>query len=187
MFAERLPQGAKMGRHSESYLTGKAGESQTWDYLARAGYIRPSAKQRANIIAAFKQGGVTVHKRGFDVVPFEFAAALDSVEVLVKQRARLRLLEVKTCGANRKAEVSAGFKGLGFTLTNKERQNAEALGDQYRFLFVNLRAGVHRECALIDFFVEGRARIYQTWSVFLTQDLPVRLPAEPVVEAETCK
>jgi hypothetical protein len=54
----------KMARHSESYLIGKAGEAQTWDYLARVGYIRPSAKQRVNIIAAFGRGGLTV-QRGF--------------------------------------------------------------------------------------------------------------------------
>jgi hypothetical protein len=124
---------------------------------------------------------LTVHQRGFDVVPVEFAAALDSVEELVEQLSRLRLYEVKTCGKNRKADVSIGFKGLGFTLTSKERHNAEVLGDQYRFLFVNLRAGVHRECALTDFFVDGRARIYQTWSVFLIQDLPLEGTVTPAL------
>ena len=164
--------GGIMARTSESYLTGKAGESQTWDYLRGAGFVRPSAEQRANIAAAFERHGLTINKSGFDVVSAEHADALGSVEQLAARIDRLKLYEVKTCGADRKAEVSAGFKGLGFTLTRKERDNADALGARYRFLFVNLRTGAHRECSLTDFFIEGQARIYETWSVFLTQDLP---------------
>jgi hypothetical protein len=161
-----------MARHTESYLVGKAGESQTWEYLRTIGFVRPTAKQRANNVPAFKQERLEIHKRGFDAVPIEFESALDSVAALNQCLRSLRLFEVKSCGASRKAIVSSGFKGLGFTLTSKERHNAEALGDRYRFLFVNLRTRSHRECSIQDFFVDGRARIYPTWSVFLTQDLP---------------
>lgn len=160
-----------MERRGANYGSGKETESQTWAYLDGKGFVRPNAAQRANIVAAFRQNGVVVEKSGFDVVRAEDALYLNSVDEIQKRLKQLRLYEVKTCGAARKSEVTAGFKGLGFTLTQKEHHNAEVLGLCYRFLFVNLRIGTHRECSLNDFFREGRARIYQTWSVFLTEEL----------------
>ncbi len=167
-----MPGVSKVRRDAGNYGSGKIGEAETKGYLAKAGFVRPSAKQRKNIVTAFAGHGVTVHKSGFDVVRAEDASFLDAVNEIEKRLEEFRLYEVKTCGAARKSEVSAGFKGLGFTLTDKEHHNAKVLGPQYRFLFVNLRTRAHRECALTDFFLDGRARIYQTWSVFLTQDLP---------------
>lgn len=127
-----------MSNRAENYETGKKGESPTWAYLAAVGYVRPSAKQRANVVAAYKRCGLAVHNRGFDVVRAEVRPYLDSVAELVKRIDELRLFEVKTCGEARKAKVSPGYKGLGFTLTSKELENAKALGARYRFLFVNL-------------------------------------------------
>jgi len=161
-----------MARHTESYLTGKIGESQTWEYLSQFGFTRPSSKQRANIVTAFEKRGIMIQQRGFDVVPSSFSENLNSVSALETCLDRLVLYEVKTCGVGRRSRVSAGFRGLGFTLTSKEKHNADVLGPQYRFLFVNLRTRTHRVCSLTDFFNEKRALIYQTWSVFITQELP---------------
>src|SRR5438105_2467710 len=103
---------------SDNYNSGKAGERQTWDYLRGVGYVRPTKHQRAKIVAAFERRGLSVHERGFDVVSADVMRCLNSAEVLVEDIDRLLLFEVKTCGANRKAQVSGGFKGLGFTLTD---------------------------------------------------------------------
>jgi len=178
--AEALPGGGMAGRGAGNYPEGKKGEAQTKeDYLPKAGFVVPTAAQRKNIVAAFERHGVVVHKSGFDAVRADHAPFLDSVDEIENRLEELRLYEVKTCGAERKSEVSVGFKGLGFTLTGKEHHNAKVLGPRYRFLFVNLRTGTHRECALTDFFFQGRARIYLTWSVFLVQDLPPVDSAEP--------
>src|SRR5450432_2082302 len=96
-------------------------------------------------------GSLSTDPAGFD---------LEQSQTLNTSAERLRLFEVKTCGVGRKAPVCSGFKGLGFTLTQKERQNAEVLGERYRFLFVNLRTMAHRECLITDFFTDNRARIY---------------------------
>ena len=155
-----------------SHQQGSKNESPTWDYLKPRGFVRPERKQRANIVAGFAQHGLAIRKSGFDVVAAEHAAALDSADELARRIDRLVLYEVKTCGVKHGAKVSPGFSKLGFTLTGNERHNAELLGTRYRFLFVNLAKSAHRECSLLDFFIEGRARIIPTWSVFLTHDLP---------------
>jgi hypothetical protein len=159
-----------------NYNTGKQGEVDTKQtYLPRYGYVLLTADQRANISKAFMCAkGLAIHKSGFDAVKAngeDCTRWLDCVDDLARNIDRLCLYEVKTAGRKRKSKVTPGFKGLGFTLTSKERANAQILGSQYRFLFVNLQAGIHRECGLNDFFDEGVSRIYQTWSVFLARDL----------------
>lgn len=161
---------------SGNYNTGKQGEADTkQSYLPRFGFVLLAKEQRANITKAFMRAkGLVVHKSGFDAVKADgedCSRWLDSVDELARNIEKLRLYEVKTAGRARKAKITPGFKGLGFTLTSKERDNALALGSQYRFLFVNLKAGTHRECSLEDFFHEGASRIYPTWSVFLARDL----------------
>ncbi|MBX3378239.1 MAG: hypothetical protein KF678_14690 [Phycisphaeraceae bacterium] len=158
-------------RH-ERYSTGKKGEGQTWAYLREIGYIRPTAAQRKVIAETFASQGIKIHTQEFDVVEARHADKLKSVAALSTVLHELSLFEVKSCGAGRKATVSAGFKSFGFTLTSKEKYNADTLGDRYRFIFFNLRTSTHRVCRLQDFFCDNMARIYQTWSVFIRQDLP---------------
>ena len=167
-----------------SHQVGGKNESHTWEYLKPLGYIRPERKQRANIVAAFAQHGLAIRKSGFDVVAAEHAAALNSADELARWIDQFVLYEVKACGIKHGAKVSPGFSKLGFTLTSNERHNAELLGNRFRFLFVNLNTRFHRECSLLDFFIEGRARIIPTWSVFLTHDLPPQIHAEPSAAAD---
>jgi hypothetical protein len=159
--------------NSQSYSDGKFAELQTWEYLRRAGFVRPSPYQRLNIKAAFSERGVEIHSTAFDALLGKTVGIIDSPLKLRKGLDKLLLFEVKTSGTRSKTKVSAGFNGLGFTLTIKEHHNATVLGAQYRFLFVSLRTLSHRHCLLSDFFSVDRARIYQTWSVFLKTDLPL--------------
>lgn len=172
-----------MARTSDSYDAGKDGEAQTWDFLRSRGYCRPTPAQRRNIADALEARGTAINERGFDAFHEDFLPVVDSVDALKECHERIKLYEVKTCGANRRAEVSPGFRGLGFTLTRKEVDNALLLGSQYRFLFVNLRTHQYRECALEDFFNTEHSRVYETWSVFLTRELPeADSPREPLLE-----
>jgi hypothetical protein len=159
--------------HSRSYSDGKTAELQTWEYLREAGFVRPFPEQRLKIKEAFLQRGIQIHSSAFDVVLATDMSTLDSPAQLLQHLGDLLLFEVKTSGIASKTKVTPGFCGLGFTLTSKKHHNATVLGAQYRFLFVNLRTRSHRQCELSDFFIDGRARIYQTWSVFLKQDLPL--------------
>jgi hypothetical protein len=158
-------------RRNDGYEVGKKGESEVWHYLHEAGYVRPTRTQRANIAQAFADSGKVIHKSGFDVVDVRQVKWLDSPDLLMSKIEKIVLFEVKAAGKNRRASISDGFKGFGFTLTENERKNAEALGDQYKFVFVNLQNRSHHKCSIDDFFSTEKARIYSTWSVFLTEDV----------------
>jgi hypothetical protein len=156
-----------MNRKSESYDIGKKGEHESWVILEELGFIRPEKNDRKNIIDAFSKKGVEIKSRGFDVV------GQSEIENFRKTKkiSKMVLYEVKTAGKNRKQEVQDDFANLGFTLTSSERHNADVLGKQYKFIFLNLKTKSHMVCSLNDFFNNEIANIYPTWSVFITKGI----------------
>ena len=152
-----------MQKLGESYSTGKDGEKDTWVYLKKYRFVRPSKEQRNEIEIRFEQKGIAIKKRGFDVV---------NQDSLSKSRTKLPVLyEVKSCGSKRGKSIAEGFKGFGFTLTDAERKNAKILGAYYKFIFVNVATSRHLVLNLGEFFDKKFSRIYPTWSVFITADL----------------
>jgi len=152
---------------SASYDQGKKGESNSWEYLLEYGYTRPTSQQRKNIVEALARQGKQIKIRGFDLVETTHSLILDDVEELSKVIDTIKLFELKTAGANRKASLKEDFSGMGFTLTSSEKENAELLGDNYRFLLLNLKNKKYKVCKLQDFFKPQVSRIYPTWSIFI--------------------
>ncbi len=146
-----------------NYEGGKENESPTWTYLEQHGFIRPTKEQRKQIVTLFEKDNKVISSRAFDVIKKE------ELEILpIKPKV---LYEVKTCGKQKSKKISTGFKGMGFTLTENEKNNADKLGDAYKFIFVDLVTNKHHIFELKEFFNKEYARIYRTWSIFINVDL----------------
>ena len=63
---------------------------------------------------------------------------------------------------------------LATAVTHAEKENAEKLKNAYKFIFVNVAHQQHLILEFADFFHEKVARIYPTWSVFITEDLNLK-------------
>ena len=160
-----------MSQGKTSYDVGKQGEADSWLVMRTYGYIRPTPQQRRNIVAAYASVGKEVKAKGFDLIRASDEFLVDDVEQLTKEAERLKLYELKTAGKKRKSLVKDNWSGLGFTLTGAEKHNAETLGDNFKFLFLNLKNNAMRQCNLEDFFSSEAANTYPTWSVFITKGL----------------
>jgi hypothetical protein len=132
------------------------------------GFVRPTASQRRNLAEAYGAAGKRIEGRGFDVVERRTADLLDDPAQLRASLDRVVLYEVKTAGAQRKTPLGRNFGGLGFTMTEKEKQNAVALGkDHFRFIFVDLKERKFGVYCLDDFFRKDVAQIHPTYSIFI--------------------
>ena len=160
-----------MSRKKTSYDIGKKGEADSWSVMRTYGYVRPTPQQRKNIVAAYESAGKEIKAKGFDLIKASDLPLVDNVELLTKDVESLKLYELKTAGKKRKAPVKDNWKGLGFTLTGAEKHNAETLGDNFKFLFLNLKNNAMHQCKREDFFSSGVANTYPTWSVFITKGL----------------
>lgn len=154
-----------------SYDKGKQNESDSWSVMRRHGYARPTPEQRRNIVAAYAKLGKEIKAKGFDLIRKEDIATINNVATLTKKVESIKIYELKTAGKKRKSLVKENWSGLGFTLTSSEKHNAEVLGDNFKFLFLNLKNNALHECKLEDFFFSGAANTYPTWSVFITKGL----------------
>ena len=153
------------------YEAGKQGEQDSWEVLCELGYIRPTPKQRDNIVSAFAHHGKIVNPRAFDLIKKGEEGLLNNRSELIKSiptKGCPTLFELKTAGKDRRKNIGEDFTGLGFTLTQKEKENAETLKSNYKFLFLNLKTKKHKICNLQDFFNEAVSRIYPTWSIWVT-------------------
>lgn len=157
--------------NAKSYNTGKQNERDSWSIMRRHGFVRPSAQQRKNLVAAYATIGKTVKAKGFDLIKESDSKTINSPDQLAEAVENITLFELKTAGRERKSLVKENWSGLGFTLTGAEKHNAETLKDKFKFIFLNLKNGALRECKLDDFFSSGAANTYPTWSVFITKGL----------------
>ena len=96
---------------------------------------------------------------------------INDLEKLRQSINGIKIYELKTAGRNRKSEVSDNWKGLGFTLTSSEKINSDSLGNQYKFIFLNLKTNKFGVFNLSDWFNEAKSNIYPTYSVFITENL----------------
>jgi len=147
----------------KNHSIGKKGESETWPFLEKNGYIRPSKDQRKKIIEYFEKNGKQIEERGFDVISND--------EICLIGKKMITLYEVKTTGVRRGKYIEDDFIGLGFTLSEKEKNNAEILKSKYKFIFVNLHKEKFKIYNLNDFFNNRISNIYKTWSIFITKGL----------------
>ena len=150
-----------------NYELGKRAETDSWSFLERIGYHRTNKEERQLIARAHDRCGRSVERSGFDAIRRTDVSRLRNLAQSPSRVESITLFEVKTAGRNRAKPVGARFQGLGFTLTSKEKRNAEILGRRYRFLLVDLACERCCVCSLGDFFDPRFSRIYETWSVFI--------------------
>jgi transposase len=149
------------------YEKGKVNENLSWRVMRKRGFARPTKEQRKNIVDAFASIGKEIGKSGFDLIESIYSdAALDKT-TLLEVIDQITLFELKTAGAKRKSKVGDDWKGLGFTLTQSEKLNAELLGKQYKFVFLNLKNDKMSLYNIEDFFKPEISNIYPTFSVFI--------------------
>jgi len=153
-----------MKDNTKNHNQGKKNENDTWPFLEKNGYIRPSKDQRKEIKEFYSNQGKTLKGIGFDVI------SLDEVCLIGKKE--ITLYEVKTAGEKRGIFIGEGFNKFGFTLSINEKNNADILKNKYKFIFVNLYRKKFKIYKLSDFFKNNiNAKTYQTWSIFIKKDL----------------
>ena len=147
----------------KNHIVGKKGESETWPFLEKNGYIRPSKAQRKIIKEFYLKQGKEIKGSGFDVISLDEACLIGEKE--------LTLYEVKTTGTGRGEFIESNFVNFGFTLSENEVNNAREFGNKYKFIFVNLHKKIFRIYNLNDFFNEEVSKFYSTWSVFIKREI----------------
>ena len=148
----------KMG-NAKNHSTGRKKEKESLLFLKEFGYIVPSIEQRKEIVEYyFEKNGKIVAKTGFDII-------LSKEEKLIGKK-DITLYEVKTANKKRGKHIGEDFMGIGFTLTGNEKNNADLLGNKYKFIFVNLYKKNYKIFNLNDFFNKEKSNIYPTWSIF---------------------
>ena len=175
-----------MAERKENLAAGKVGEADSWGLMRQYGYVRPTSQQRRNLVEAYADIGlprkgcfgrfrkprrVELRKSGFDLIRESDSDTISDPTALAVGLEHITLFELKTAGHARKSLVDDNWNGLGFSLTSGEKENAETLGENFKFLFLNLKNGALTECNLDDFFTpvmyDDVSRIYPTWSVFI--------------------
>ena len=149
--------------NQKNHSIGKKGERDTWPFLESKGFVRPSRDQRKKIKEFYEKKGKTIENSGFDVISIDEISAIGKKEIT--------LYEVKTTGVKRGEFIEKNFSGLGFTLSEKEKSNAEQLKSKYKFIFVNLNKKLFKIYNLKDFFNNNISNIYETWSIFIKKGL----------------
>jgi len=148
----------------KNHNIGMRGERETWPFLEKNGYIRPSKEQRKEIKDFYSKNRKEIKGKGFDVI--------SKKEVSLIGKKPITLYEVKTAGLERGKKIGNKFKGFGFTLSINEKQNANILNDKYKFIFVNLYKETFKVYKLDDFFNnKDISSCYKTWSVFIKHDI----------------
>ncbi len=125
-----------------------------------AGFIVPTARQKANLLVAFAKGGKVVYGRAFDIVKLSTSVNLDNLADVEKNLKDLVVMEIKST----RKKLKSDFSGFFFGLSGAEVLVAQSLKKQFRFAFVNTTTGEHIELTLAEMFAKAKG-IYSTWSI----------------------
>jgi len=126
----------------------------------KAGFVVPTARQKANLLVAFAKAGKVVYGRAFDIVKVSGSVDLDDLADVEKNLKSLVVMEIKST----RKKVKADFGGFFFGLSGAEVLVAQSLKKQFRFAFVNTTTGEHMELTLAEMFAKAKG-IYSTWSI----------------------
>lgn len=159
----------------QNYNSGKKQEKEADKYLRSQGFIRPTGKQKNNIVKAFASRPI-FHKdlkvRAFDLVKKSIEFALDDPKKLYELVCddSVVLYEMKSASATRLTPINESWTGLGFTYSSNEDHNWKELGDDlYKFVFVDCLRQRHIILNKSDWL--DNARTTDTMSVWITNPL----------------
>ena len=119
-----------------------------------------TGSQKSKIVVAFARRGRVVYGQAFDLVHCDVTAKLDDEDGILHILPTLKLYEVKSSSRT----LKPGFADYFFSLSTAEVLVAQSLGDNFRFVFVNINSGEILELTLQQVFARARA-IYPSWSV----------------------
>ena len=131
---------------------------------ANEGFVDVQGKRQA-LAVAFAIAGKIVYGKAFDIARVAKGVDVDlndpnSIGAHMKD---ITLYEVKS--TNRTA-IEKDFEGYFFSMSTAELLVAQSLGDQFKFMFVNVETGHRKEMSLRDIYRQARA-IYPVWSISL--------------------
>ena len=170
--------------NADNYNSGKKQEKEADIYVKQHGFCRPSAQQRKIIKEALRVAeGIEINTSGFDLIPSDILPFCNKVGDLAaclleknlpegKYLPDLVLYEMKSAGSARKKALGEKWKGFGFTYSENEDFNWQALGDdRYKFVFVNMQSEVSHHIILHrdDWHKPEAARMIRTKSVFIKE------------------
>ncbi|RED16713.1 uncharacterized protein DUF3883 [Parasphingopyxis lamellibrachiae] len=102
--------------------------------------------------------GFAMHRKvlygaAFDLVKLDADIDLSDPEAIAANIGAIQVIEVKSTNQER---IGDDLKGYFFDLTNAELLVAQKLGDQFKFVFVNIVSGRWQEMSINEVF--GRAK-----------------------------
>jgi len=129
----------------------------------KLGYITPTAAQKKKIVIAFAKRGCVVYGKAYDIVRIRNGAKidLDDQESIERGLGSLILYEIKSTN---KRSIGADFDKYFFAITTAELLVAQSLKKQFRFVFVNVISGHHKELTLRQTLAKARG-FYPQWSI----------------------
>jgi hypothetical protein len=127
------------------------------------GYLAPTAAQKKKIVIAFAKQNRVVYGKAYDLVRTRRGANVDfsDQDSIERNLDRLTLYEIKSTD---RENVGADFANYFFALTTAELLVAQSLKRQFRFVFVNVRHGHHKELTLRQVLAKARG-FYPQWSI----------------------
>jgi len=126
----------------------------------KAGFIVPTAKQKANLLVAFAKKGKVVYGKAFDIVKLSSSLDLSELSDVETNLEKIVIYEIKST----KKKLRADFSSYFFALTGAEVLVAQSLKKQFRFVLVNTSTNDHLEISLAEIFSRAKG-IYPTWSI----------------------
>jgi len=125
-----------------------------------AGFVVPTAKQKANLLVAFAKKGKVVYGKAFDMVKLSGKVDLGDLSEVERNLEKIIICEIKST----KKKVGPDFASYFFALTGAEVLVAQSLKKQFRFVLVNTSTSEHAEMTLTEIFSRAKG-IYPTWSI----------------------
>ena len=125
------------------------------------GYYEPTRKERDALLVGFAKARKPLHGAAFDLVRVTGAVDLSDAEAIHRNIGAVVICEVKSTN---RMSMPDDFRGYFFNVTAGELLTAQALGSQYRFLFVNTVLQTHMERSLQEVFGAAKA-MYPAWHI----------------------
>ena len=130
-------------------------------YRAKAGFLKLNPTEKMNLAAAFAKKGKTVYGRAFDLVKCKKKVNFMNQSKLELKLGSVVVYEVKS---TKRKDLSKSFEPYFFDLTTSEFLVAQSLGEQFKFVFVNIRTKQYVEMTLREVLAKAR-KLYPKWTV----------------------
>ena len=144
--------------HRKASQTGKllATERNARDILCATDprHRIPSPKERKALLVGFAMRGKSLTGAAYDAVRLEREIDLSNPEAIVSNMDAITIIEIKSCSQER---VGPDLAGYFFNITSAELLVAQALKDQYRFVFVNTFRGDWQELSITNVLSKAKA------------------------------